>query len=243
MTKEPGLPEVSIIWVHSDTESGGPLGAGLVVNRKEFNEGKSESTQDPDLTMETDDWGTLERRSHIYYLELLAGWFRVREFAKDTRNIHIHLKMDSMWTAWGTCSMWTAWGTCSAATVVYKQVSTLISEKRGHSYSQTLFWIRCKLSFSLIHSEIMCVRGSRSHHLCQQNMHDPAIDLAWSVTVCLKLIIVPSVLLFNDMLSLFPSVDVVIKYLLSLGENNALEDTHAEVSPANEANGYQSCNP
>jgi len=49
-----------------------------------------------------------------------------------------------------------------AATVVFKRLATLISEKRGHHYSQTLFWIRCKLSFSLLRSAIMCLRGSPS---------------------------------------------------------------------------------
>ena len=74
--------------------------------------GKSVITQDPDLTMETDAsmlgwgavcqgirtggfWSQAERRSHINYLELLAAWFGVRAFARDKRNIHIHLKMDN----------------------------------------------------------------------------------------------------------------------------------------------------
>ena len=74
--------------------------------------GKSVITQDSDLTMETDAsmlgwgavcqgirtgglWSQAERRSHINYLELLAAWFGVRAFARDKRNIHIHLKMDN----------------------------------------------------------------------------------------------------------------------------------------------------
>ena len=44
-----------------------------------------------------------------------------------------------------------------AATVVYKRLATLISEKRGHPYSQTLFWIRCKLSYSLLRAAVMCI--------------------------------------------------------------------------------------
>ena len=68
-----------------------------------------------------------------------------------------------------------------AATVVYKGLATLISEKRGHLYSQTLFWIRCKLSYSLLRSAVMCLRGSRStHHRCNIQLQDPAIDLACS---------------------------------------------------------------
>ena len=40
-------------------------------------------------------WSQIERRSHIKYLELLAAWFGVRAFAKDRKNIHIHLRMDN----------------------------------------------------------------------------------------------------------------------------------------------------
>jgi len=41
-----------------------------------------------------------------------------------------------------------------AATVLYKRLATLIS---GHPYRKTLFWIRCKLSFSLLRSTVMCI--------------------------------------------------------------------------------------
>ena len=68
-----------------------------------------------------------------------------------------------------------------AATVVYKRLATLISEKRGHLYCQTLFWIRCKLSYSFLRSAVMCLRGSRStHHRCNIQLQDLAIDLACS---------------------------------------------------------------
>ena len=73
---------------------------------------QSVSTQEPDLTMETDAsmlgwgavcqgsrtgglWSQMERKNHINYLELLAAWFGVRAFAKDRRDIHIHLRMDN----------------------------------------------------------------------------------------------------------------------------------------------------
>ena len=40
-------------------------------------------------------WSQMERKNHINYLELLAAMFAVRAFAKDRRNIHIHLRMDN----------------------------------------------------------------------------------------------------------------------------------------------------
>ena len=53
-----------------------------------------------------------------------------------------------------------------AAQIVYKRLASMISEKSSQSYSTTMGWIRCRLSFSLLRSAIMCIRGSRSsyHH-------------------------------------------------------------------------------
>ena len=69
-------------------------------------------SREPDLTIETDasttGWGALcqdvrtggpwsktERRMHINCLELLAATLAVKCFAKDKRNIRIHLRMDN----------------------------------------------------------------------------------------------------------------------------------------------------
>ena len=48
------------------------------------------------------------------------------------------------------------------ASTFYKRLASLLSEKRQEAYSSTLGWIRTHLSFSLLQSAIMCVRGSRS---------------------------------------------------------------------------------
>ena len=59
-------------------------------------------------------------------------------------------------------------GMGSTATVVYKRDASMIAEKHDKPYSRTIHWIRCRLSFSLLQSAIMCIRGSRSAH------HSPA---------------------------------------------------------------------
>eukprot|EP00731_Ephydatia_muelleri_P028772 Em0020g416a len=56
----------------------------------------------------------------------------------------------------------TAGGMGPIATTVYKRIASLIADKRQEPYSTTLFWLRCKLSFSLLRSAIMCLRGTRS---------------------------------------------------------------------------------
>ena len=56
----------------------------------------------------------------------------------------------------------TSGGMGRAATIAYKRLATLIAEKREQPYSDVMGWIRCHLSFSLLRSTIMCLRGSRS---------------------------------------------------------------------------------
>ena len=53
-------------------------------------------------------------------------------------------------------------GMAKEATVFYKRLALLLSTKRDESYSKTLFWLRCRLSFSLLRSAIQCIRGARS---------------------------------------------------------------------------------
>ena len=44
------------------------------------------------------------------------------------------------------------------ATVVCKRIAALLSEKNGQCYRRTLYWLRCKLSFSLLRSAVTCLR-------------------------------------------------------------------------------------
>ena len=62
----------------------------------------------------------------------------------------------------------TSGGMGTTATVVYKRIASMIAEKREKPYSKVIHWIRCRLSFSLLRSAIMCIRGSRSIY------HNPA---------------------------------------------------------------------
>ena len=55
-----------------------------------------------------------------------------------------------------------AGGMGSIATTAYKRIASLMADIREVPYSTTLFWLRCKLSFSLLRSAIMCLRGTRS---------------------------------------------------------------------------------
>ena len=45
-------------------------------------------------------------------------------------------------------------GMGTAATVCYKRLASMIAQKRDQSYSKTMSWLRCSLSFSLLRSSI-----------------------------------------------------------------------------------------
>ena len=49
------------------------------------------------------------------------------------------------------------------ATVFYRRLADLLASHWGQEYSQTINWLRCRLSFApLLRCAIMCIRGSRS---------------------------------------------------------------------------------
>ena len=54
-------------------------------------------------------------------------------------------------------------GMGKAATVMYRHLANLLSDKwNSPPYSLIIGWVRCSLSFSLLRSSLMCLRGSRS---------------------------------------------------------------------------------
>ena len=56
----------------------------------------------------------------------------------------------------------TTGGIGSKASTTYKRLASLLATKRKESYSLTIAWIRAQLSFALLRSAVLCLRGSRS---------------------------------------------------------------------------------
>ena len=52
-------------------------------------------------------------------------------------------------------------GMVRAATSLYRRIALLRAERRKEQYSHVISYIRCRLSFALLRSCIMCLRGSR----------------------------------------------------------------------------------
>ena len=56
----------------------------------------------------------------------------------------------------------TTGGMGKEAVVFYRHLSDLLSRRSSTTYSRTLAWMKCALSFSLLRSATVCIRGSRS---------------------------------------------------------------------------------
>ena len=63
------------------------------------------------------------------------------------------------------------------AGIAYKRLASLPASKRDQPYCKTMGWLMCSLSFALLRSSILCIRGSRSspHHYTHEL---PPVDLA-----------------------------------------------------------------
>ena len=68
----------------------------------------------------------------------------------------------------------TSGGIGPTANVVCQRMSSLIAQKHDMTYSKTLHCIRCKLSYLLLRSAIMCLRGARS------SIHHPTTSPQWT---------------------------------------------------------------
>ena len=55
----------------------------------------------------------------------------------------------------------TGGGMAAEATVFFKRLASLLSEKRNETYSCVMGWLRCVVSFSLLRSSLVCLRGTR----------------------------------------------------------------------------------
>jgi len=63
------------------------------------------------------------------------------------------------------------------AITVFRKLASMLAEKRSINYSKYLFWLCCRLCFSLLRTSVMCLWGHRS------STRRPAttnIDLAYS---------------------------------------------------------------
>ena len=69
-------------------------------------------------------------------------------------------------------------GLAPLASAFYKRLATHLAEKRAQPYAQVKGWLSTRLSFSLMRSAILCIRGTRTHRQVVLPLSELSIPLA-----------------------------------------------------------------
>ena len=93
-----------------------------------------------------------------------------REYAQRVREVEHGVFTPLVFTTTG--------GMGREATTFYRRLADGISLKEQKKYSVIMGWIRCRLSFAILRSAILCIRGSRSSR--HRPVHELNISLAAS---------------------------------------------------------------
>ena len=93
--------------------------------------------------------------AHSYHNTSLANSYRKNE--QEKRQAYDQRVREVEHGCFSPLVFSVAGGMGPSATVVYKRLATMISTKFNQQYSQTINWLRCRLTFSLLRSEIMCI--------------------------------------------------------------------------------------
>jgi hypothetical protein len=60
----------------------------------------------------------------------------------------------------------------------YVRLAELIADKRDNTKNEVMTWVRCRISFSLVRSALLCLRGTRTRQKVIERIQDTAIDVA-----------------------------------------------------------------
>ena len=71
----------------------------------------------------------------------------------------------------------TTGGMAPECQVYHKRFAELLSVKKGEDYSTTMSWIRTKISFAILRTSLLCLRGSRSLRRVNLNLKDMDFDI------------------------------------------------------------------
>ena len=59
----------------------------------------------------------------------------------------------------------------------HSRLAELIAIKKGEQYAKTMSWIRSRISFALLRSALICLRGSRARRRIQRDIKNADIDI------------------------------------------------------------------
>ena len=95
--------------------------------------------------------------------------------SKPKRENMVIESVKSNWPRSHSLVFTTTGGMGREASAFYRRLADPMAAKNNSTYSTTMAWMRCVLSFSLLRAAVMCIRGSRSssHHV-----PDASLELA-----------------------------------------------------------------
>ncbi len=85
-----------------------------------------------------------------------------RRFERAKRNVYEQRIREVEHATFAPLVWSTSGGASKGTTAFMKRLASLLADKREETYSETLHWLRCRVSYALTRSSIMCIRGSRS---------------------------------------------------------------------------------
>ena len=94
---------------------------------------------------------------------------KMREYAERIRDVE-HADFNPL-------VFTTAGGMAPQCQIVVKKLAAVLSEKQGVPKSVVTGWLRCRLSFALLRTTLLCVRGTRAK---RNYANDTNIELAVS---------------------------------------------------------------
>ena len=63
----------------------------------------------------------------------------------------------------------------------HSRLAELLAAKKQESYASTIAWIRTRVSFAILRSALVCLRGSRSRRRTTPNVQKTDLELEVSV--------------------------------------------------------------
>ena len=127
----------------------------------------------PDARLDIHDRGFWERqRSALFDVRLCqpnADSYRdltpkqiYKKHENDKKRQYAQRVMEIEQGTFTTLVFMTTGGMADECVKYHSRLAELIATKKGESYSSAISWIRAKVSFAIVRSAILCLRGSRS---------------------------------------------------------------------------------
>ena len=100
-----------------------------------------------------------------------------RQHEKEKKRMYASRVMEVEQATFTPLVFTTTGGMTPECQVYHKRLAELLSAKKGEDYSTTMSWIRTRISFSILRTSLLCLRGSRSMRRVNLNLKEMDFDI------------------------------------------------------------------